>query len=80
MLAAPIEFFLATSAASAALGGPFLMGVEAVVWTAPIGSLLIVVICLPEGRFGIDAGLLLDGEGGLSSRFTAADNLGNVVW
>jgi hypothetical protein len=64
LLLAPAGIFFLASTVAAAVGRSFRTGVQTAVWTALIGTLLIFAIWIPESiyRYGIDAGLLLDGD------------------
>jgi hypothetical protein len=74
---APVLISFAASALAAALGRSFRAGVQAAVWTALVGALLVFVIGVLESlhRYGIDAQLLLDGDGG----HPIGVNLGDAV-
>jgi hypothetical protein len=66
ILLAPAGISFFTSTMAAAIGRSFRTGVQTAAWAALIGTLLIFALWLPESiyRFGIDAGLLLDGDSG----------------
>jgi hypothetical protein len=74
---APAIFF-AGPALAALMGRSFGVGVQTALWTALLGSLLIFTIWVPEAlyRYGLDAGLLLDGEG----RLPFDRNLHDAIW
>jgi hypothetical protein len=63
---APAAIFFVASAAAARLGRSFRAGVEAAVWTALVGTLLVFAISMPEAmhRHAIDGRTLGDGESG----------------
>jgi hypothetical protein len=77
LLAPPVIFF-AGSALASALGRSFRAGVQAAVWTALVGTLLIFAISIPEAmhRYEIDGRVLGDGEMG----FPVGVNLSDAIW
>jgi hypothetical protein len=77
ILLAPEGVFFLASAAAAAAGRSFRTGVQAAVWTALIGPLLVFAIWIPESlyRYGVDAQLLLDGD-----LAPIGVNLADAIW
>jgi hypothetical protein len=75
---APAAIFLASSALAAAVGRSFRAGVQAAVWTALVGTLLIFAISIPEAmhRYAIDGRTLGDGEVG----YPIGVNLPDAIW
>jgi hypothetical protein len=75
---APIVIFFAASAVAAAGGRSFRAGVQAAVWTALVGTLLVYAITLPEAmhRYAIDGRTLGDGEMG----YPIGVNLPDAIW
>lgn len=75
---APVVIFFAASAMAAAVGGSFRAGVQAAVWTALVGALLVFAISLPEAmrRYAIDGRTLGDGEFG----YPIGVNLPGAIW
>jgi hypothetical protein len=78
VLFAPVVIFFATSAAAALRGRSFRAGIEAAVWAAPMTTLLIFAIAIPEAmrRYGIDGRTLADGEQG----HAIGVNLPGAIW
>jgi hypothetical protein len=78
LLAGPVVVFFAGSAVAAAAEGSFRAGVQAAVWTALVGTLLVFVIGLPEALhwYRVDGRLLLDGERG----YAFGESLGSAIW
>jgi hypothetical protein len=78
LLVVPPALCFAGGALAAGVGRSFRAGVQAAVWAALLGALLVFALWVPEGvyRYGIDAGQLLDGEGGLP----VAANLHMATW
>ncbi len=75
---APIAIFFAAAAVAAAAGRSFRTGVQAAVWTALVGTLLVYAITLPEAmhRYAIDGRTLGDGEMG----YPIGVNLPDAIW
>jgi hypothetical protein len=78
VILAPIVIFFAAAAATAAAGRSFRAGVQAAVWTALIGTLLVYAITLPEAmhRYAVDGRTLGDGELG----YPIGVNLPDAIW
>jgi len=68
----------ACAALAAALGHSFRVGVQAAVWTALLGTLVVFVIGLPEAQhwYRIGARLIFDGERG----YAIGRNLDGFIW
>ncbi len=78
---APAVFTFAASAAAAVSGHSFRVGIQAAVWAALIGTLLVFAGFLPEAshRYAIDSRLLLDGESGVPVGVNLAAAVGILV-
>jgi hypothetical protein len=78
---APVLIVFAASALAAALGRSFRAGVQAAVWAALVGALLVFVIAVLESlyRYGIDASLLLDGDGGEPIGVNLGDAISTLI-
>lgn len=78
VILAPVVIFFAASALAAAVGRSFRAGVQAAVWTALVGTLLVFAISIPEAmhRYSIDGRTLGDGEKG----YHIGVNLPDAIW